>query len=252
MSNFEIGIIGGTGGIGKWFVEFFRKEGYTVHVAGRREGMNLEEMARACRVVIVSVPIEATADVIKEVGPLLPKETLFMDFTSLKGEPVRLMVQHSQAEVMGCHPLFGPDTNSIAGQNIVFCPVRVNVWSEWPGELFRKRGAAVIETTPELHDEMMAFVQALNHVNTIMMGLILKETAPVQDELRKFSTPAFDTKLAMIDKIFADNPRLYAEIIIRNPQVESLLARYEERLAEIKELIHKSDIDGLVRRIVRD
>ncbi len=28
MKNIQIGIIGGTGGIGKWFAHFFQKEGY--------------------------------------------------------------------------------------------------------------------------------------------------------------------------------------------------------------------------------
>ena len=55
MKELEIGIIGGTGGIGRWFVDFFEKEGYTVHVSGRRTGMDMDEMAQKCQVVIVSV-----------------------------------------------------------------------------------------------------------------------------------------------------------------------------------------------------
>jgi len=36
MKNIQIGIIGGTGGIGRWFARFFKKEGYAVHVSGRK------------------------------------------------------------------------------------------------------------------------------------------------------------------------------------------------------------------------
>ncbi|MBW2650637.1 MAG: hypothetical protein JRC66_06445 [Deltaproteobacteria bacterium] len=56
MKNIQIGIIGGTGGIGRWFANFFKKEGYVVHVSGRRTGMSMDEMAERCQVVIVSVP----------------------------------------------------------------------------------------------------------------------------------------------------------------------------------------------------
>ncbi|MBW2562029.1 MAG: prephenate dehydrogenase/arogenate dehydrogenase family protein, partial [Deltaproteobacteria bacterium] len=129
METFEIGIIGGTGGIGAWFADFFAGEGYTVHVSGRTTGMGLDEMAQTCRVVIVSVPINATIAVIEAVGPEMKEDALLMDFTSLKAEPVRAMLASSRSEVMGCHPLFGPDVPSIEGLNIALCPARIDKWS---------------------------------------------------------------------------------------------------------------------------
>ena len=108
MDGFEIGIIGGTGGIGRWFADCFRKEGYRVHVTGRREGMSLPELAVRCRIVIVSVPIAATLDVIRQVGPLLPEDSLLMDFTSLKEEPLREMLAATRAEVDRLPPPLRP------------------------------------------------------------------------------------------------------------------------------------------------
>lgn len=247
MKELEIGIIGGTGGIGRWFVDFFEKEGYTVHVSGRRTGMDMDEMAQKCQVVIVSVPIGVTTQVIEQVGPKMKKESLLMDFTSLKEEPVKAMLECSSSEVMGCHPLFGPDVSSIEGQNIVFCPARTEKWSNWPKDIFRKRGAHVFETTPEDHDEMMAIIQGLNHLNTITMGLALRETGVDLTELKKFSTPIFDTKLAIIEKIFTNNPQLYAEIISLNPHIYKILDIYEKTLARLKNLIGRKDTKGLTK-----
>jgi prephenate dehydrogenase len=48
MKNIQIGIIGGTGGIGRCFARFFKKEGYAVHVSGRKTGMSMDEMAERC------------------------------------------------------------------------------------------------------------------------------------------------------------------------------------------------------------
>ena len=245
MNKVEIGIIGGTGGIGRWFADFFKKEGHTVHVSGRRTGMDMDEMAQKCQVVIVSVPIGVTTQVIEQVGPKMKKESLLMDFTSLKEEPVKAMLEHSCSEVMGCHPLFGPDVDSIEGQNIVFCPARTEKWSNWPKDIFKKRGARVFETTPENHDEMMAIIQGLNHLNTITMGLALRETGVDLTELKKFSTPIFDTKLAIIEKIFTNNPQLYAEIITLNPHIHKILDIYEKNLAQLKNLVDIGDTEGL-------
>ncbi len=245
MKTFEIGIIGGTGGIGRWFADFFRGEGYTVHVSGRTSGMGPDEMARTCGVVIVSVPINVTTAVIGEIGPRMPEDSLLMDFTSLKAEPVRAMLASSRSEVLGCHPLFGPDVPSIEGLNIALCPARVDRWAGWPEGLFRRRGARVFETTPEKHDAMMSIIQGLNHLDTIVMALTLKETGVNRAELKKFSTPVFDTKLAIIEKICANNPRLYADIITENPDIAEVMATYERSLARIKALVEENDPEGL-------
>jgi len=247
MNEVEIGIIGGTGGIGKWFADFFEKERYIVHVSGRRTGMDMDKMAEKCQVVIVSVPIGVTTQVIEQVGPKMKKESLLMDFTSLKEEPVKAMLEHSCSEVMGCHPLFGPDVDSIEGQNIVFCPARTEKWSNWPKNIFKKRGARVFETTPENHDEMMAIIQGLNHLNTIIMGLALRETGVDLTELKKFSTPIFDTKLAIIEKIFTNNPQLYAEIITLNPHINKIIDIYEKNLSQLKNLIDREDTEGFTK-----
>ncbi|MBN2567998.1 MAG: prephenate dehydrogenase/arogenate dehydrogenase family protein [Deltaproteobacteria bacterium] len=244
MRDFEIGIIGGTGGIGRWFANFFTGEGYTVHVTGRQSGMSLDDLARICRVVIVSVPIEITMEVIPDIGPRMKHDSLFMDFTSLKAEPVQAMLHHSSSEVMGCHPLFGPDVLSIKDQNIVLCPVRVDTWSQWPKEMFENRGAQVIETTPERHDEIMAVVQGLNHFNTIMMGLTLRDTKTDIREIKRFSTPTLNAKLAIIEKIFK-NPRLHCEIIARNPDIGNMLDLYEKNLSQFKKLIAEGDTEGM-------
>ncbi len=104
-----------------------------------------------------------------------------------------------------------------------------------------KNGALVVETTPEKHDQMMAIVQGLNHFNTIMMGLVLSRTGVNISELMKFATPVFKTKMEIIEKVFCQNPRLYAEIIAMNPDVRRLIESYEKSVAELKNLIDRGN-----------
>ena len=171
MKEIQIGIIGGTRGMGKWFAVYLRGQGYRVHVAGRTYGMTRTEMAASCEVVVVSVPISVTVNIIEQIGPLMKEEGLLMDLTSLKAASVAAMVQSSTAEVIGCHPLFGPQIDSLENQHIVLCPVRPGKWLSWLTDILEKGGALLVETTPEKHDELMSVVQGLNHFNTIMMGL---------------------------------------------------------------------------------
>ena len=249
MKDIEIGIIGGTRGMGRWFAGFFRKEGYTVLVSGRKMGMDIPTMGKKCQVVIVSVPISITREVIEQVGPHMKKESLLMDLTSLKGEPVTSMLKSSISEVIGLHPLFGPAVDSMAGHKIVLCPARTGKWLDWLKDILGKNGANIVETTLERHDELMALVQGLNHLNSITMGMILRESGVDLTELKRFATPMFNTKLDIIEKIFTNNSRLYAEIITLNPNIHKILDLYEKTLSRLKSLIDKRNKETLTELI---
>lgn len=234
MKKIRVGIIGGTNGMGKWFAGLLRKEGCTVHVCGRKTKLQVNDLARFCNVVVVAVPISATADIIGQVGPLLSKDKLLMDLTSLKKEPVKLMLANSEAEVIGCHPLFGPQLKDTSGQNVILCPARGGKWLNWLKAVFKKNKMAVWEATPEKHDKMMAVIQALNHFNTITLGMALARTNITPEEINKFSTPIFRTKLDIIRKVFTESPELYLDIIAGNPQTIKMLDIYEKALKDIR------------------
>jgi len=242
MKDAIIGIIGGTGGMGRWFAGLLRKKGYKVHVCGRRTKLGASDLAGLCNVVVVAVPIAATAQVIRQVGPLMAEGSLLMDLTSLKKEPVELMLSCSRADVVGCHPLFGPSLKDVRGQNVVLCPARRSSnWFPWLKLILEKKGLIVTETTPEEHDKMMAIVQVLNHLNTISLGMALTETGIPLAEIQKFSTPIFQTKVEIIKKVFTENPGLYADIITQNPAAEKMIDLYEKTLADIRKLMKPGD-----------
>jgi prephenate dehydrogenase len=240
----EIGIIGGTGGIGRWFAAHFRKNGYPVHCVGRREGISLRELAARCRIVIVSVPIAATPEVIRQVGPYLPEKALLMDFTSLKEGPVREMLAATRADVVGCHPLFGPDCSSLDGQNVILCPGRGKTWLVWLEAFFAKGGARVTLTSPASHDRMMSLVQGLTHLETVLMGLTLQDSGAERSALDAFSTPVFRTKRAIVEKVLA-SPALYAGLLAGNPETLTILNIYERNLARLKALLLNRDAKGI-------
>jgi prephenate dehydrogenase len=237
MKTINVGIIGGTRGMGQWFAGLLQKEGCIVHICGRKTPLGINEMAKLCNVIVVAVPISATADIIKKVGPLLAKDALLMDLTSLKKEPVELMLANSPAEVIGCHPLFGPALTDASGQNIVLCRARGTTWFLWIKGICEKNKLVVLETTPEKHDKMMAIIQVLNHLNTISLGMALAETGIPLAEINKFSTPIFRTKLDIIKKVFTESPELYADIIAKNPDTVKILDFYEKVLADMHQII---------------
>jgi len=237
--------------MGQWFAGLLRKEGCTVHVCGRKTKLQIIELARLCNVIVVAVPISATADIIKQVGPLLSKEVLLMDLTSLKYEPVKLMLANSKAEVIGCHPLFGPQLKDASGQNVILCPARGKKWMGWLKGVFKKNKMNVLEATPEKHDKMMAIVQVLNHFSTITLGTALAKTNIPLSEISKYSTPILRTKLEIVKKIFTESPELYIDIIMGNLQTGKMLDIYEKSLKDIRGKIKSCEKDKFKETVTR-
>jgi prephenate dehydrogenase len=246
--KFKVGIIGGTGGMGQWFARFLIREGYPVLVSGRKVGPGPAEMAGACPVVLVSVPIEVTCQVIREVGPFMRPESLLMDLTSLKAESVRTMLESSTSEVIGLHPLFGPAEPSLAEKNVALCPARGKRWLPWLRGLLESHGARLVETTPERHDEIMALVQGINHLDTLVLGMVLMESGLDREVLERFSTPILKSKLEIIQKVFS-HPDLYAQIIALNPHLRQVMDLFERRFAELKSIAEKGRVEDLRKRI---
>jgi len=247
----EIGIIGGRGDMGRWFVRFFEREGYTVHIADKDEGMNLIEMGARCQVVMVSVPISVTTEVIEKIGPAMGKDALLIDITSLKKEPVESMLRCARCDVIGCHPLFGPEVPSMEDYSFVVCPARSEkgIWLSWLRTLLQKNGARLVETTPEEHDRFMSIVQGLNHFNTMTFGMVMEALGTDIEALQPFMTPIFEEKIRVIKEVFSHNARMYSEILTRNTYLPAILEQYEQTMRELKHLIETRDAHTLQKRL---
>jgi len=168
-----VAILGGGGGIGRRLAEMFGDLGHPVMVTDVDTPLSNVEAAKAADVVVVSVPIAKTEEVIREVGPHVRPEALLMDVTSVKTMPVEAMLASTEASVVGTHPMFGPGVHTLTGQRVVMVKGRGDDWYDWVKRMLTARGLVVTETTADRHDEAMAIVQVLNHFHTQVLGLAL-------------------------------------------------------------------------------
>lgn len=253
MSSRTIGIIGGSGHMGRWFKRFFEEAGHPVLIAGRKTAMTYGELVRRSDVVILSVPVSAVETVCREIGPLLGSSQLLMDICSLKESVLKNMLAVPSVQVVGTHPLFGPATENLLGQNIIICPGRGTDHRKWLEDLFRAGGAILTCMDPADHDRQMALVQGLTHFLTITLARTLQKLNLQPQDALKVATPVFRIQLDLIGRMFAQDLELYQDLIRINPHVETVLNTFMSALHEggrkLIETEHETDGCDFMRDI---
>ena len=244
MNQYTIGIIGGTGQMGRWFERFFTDLGHQVLIAGRRTPVTITDCAKKSHVVMLSVPIDAAIHLSEEIGPLLHEDQLLMDICSLKETVLQTMNRSTPAEVIGTHPLFGPFTNSMKGQNIILCPGKGTWWMDWLENEFQKKGAIVTAMDPALHDKHMAIVQGLTHFITICMGKTFEQLGMKPEDILPSSTPVFRLKLNLVGRLFAQDLSLYKNLIGNNKYTAEVLETFLSAMMQAKENLFSRQNDG--------
>jgi prephenate dehydrogenase len=245
--DIHIGIIGGLGKMGRWFHRFFREQGYAVSIADRNTSETPEDLARACQVVLVAVPLQDTIQVVRRIGSLIQKEALLMDIASLKSEMIAEMLQHTSAAVIGTHPLFGPGEPNITGQTVVLCPGRGKGWQDWLTGILVGSGAQVEVIPPEVHDYYMALVQGLTHFCTLALGLTIDSLGLGPVELRRFATPTFHRKLMEISYLVSQDSDLYAAMPMLNTAFGEVLREFEKVSLRLGQVIERKDAEEFTR-----
>jgi prephenate dehydrogenase len=237
----KAGIIGGTGKMGRLFVPVFERAGYDVMIAGRSTKITARDIAEQCDLVIVSVPIRDTVHSIEEIAPLLARDQLLCDFTSLKVKPVQAMLK-SKANVVGLHPMFGPTVSSLKSQTIIVCPVRVeDHLLQKLVAVFRNEGARCTLTTPEEHDKMMAVVQGLTHYVTLCMAESIRRLGVDIRTTQEFTSPVYQIELSLVGRLLAQDPDLYADILQLNPYVPAVLEACRSSAGDLAAIVGSHD-----------
>lgn len=246
-------ILGGTGQTGSWFARYFKEKGFDVAIWGpsgkvevaERLGVRYawEMMAEVERsdIVLVSVLIDKTVEMIRQVAPRMHPGSLIMDVTSIKSEPVKAMTAYAPdgVEVLGTHPMFGPTMPGLRGQTIILTPAegRTGKWLSVIQSLFQSDGAHVEVLDAEEHDQIMAVVQALTHFAYIGIGAALRALDFDVQRSKRFMSPVYEIMLDFVGRILDQEPELYASIQ-KNPKAAAVRQTF---IAECMRLSEKAD-----------
>ena len=238
-------IVGGGGQMGRLFEKMLTLSGYQVRILEQHDWDRAADIVADAGMVIVSVPIHVTEQVIGKLPPL-PKDCILVDLASVKNGPLQAMLAAHDGPVLGLHPMFGPDSGSLAKQVVVWCDGRKPEAYQWFLEQIQVWGARLHRISAVEHDQNMAFIQALRHFATFAYGLHLAEENVQLEQLLALSSPIYRLELAMVGRLFAQDPQLYADIIMSSERNLALIKRYYKRFGEAIELLEQGDKQAFI------
>ena len=260
-------IIGGTRGLGKWIAEHLKGD-FNITITSRSEAtgskiadeLNVKyshdnfEAIRDAEIVLFCVPIEHMAETIRDVAPHAKEGSLLMDVCSVKTEAAEALAKYApeHAEILPCHPMFGPRVPNLERQIIVLTPIenRSDKWFGIVKEYLVKSECEIVETTPEEHDKYMSIVQGLTHFSYITLASTIRKLNINVRKSRSFSSPVYSIMLDMVSRIVYQNPYLYYSIQKNNKETATARRTLINEGIYLSNLIDEGDEEDFVKSIV--
>jgi len=260
----KIGIIGGSGAMGKWFARFAISEKYDVIISGRDQaklqkaandlgiaaGSNVE-VTRQSQIIVVSVTPDQFESVIKEIAPFTRTDQIILDVTSVKSGPVEIMHRYiKNGKIIGTHPVFGPGAKNFSNQNVVLTPVSpsensladiAKIWLE-------QQGAHVSIMSPEEHDRIMTVVLGLAH----FIAIVSADTLLSFDnfaEMKKIGGTTFKVLYTLIDSVISEDPQLYASLQMSFPNIADVESQFLKNTTAWADLVKNGDRNGFASKM---
>lgn len=265
--NSNMTIIGGTHGLGRWLAEHLNND-FNIRITSRDESSgkpvaeeigveysnNNIEAIKDADIILFSVPIEHMVETIREVAPHAPEGSLLMDVASVKTEPSEALEKYApeNAEILPCHPMFGPRVPTLKRQIIILTPIenRSSKWLPRVNDYLDKTDCEVVITTPKEHDKYMSIVQGLTHFSYISLASTIRKLNISVKESRNFSSPVYTIMLDMVSRVVYQNPYLYYSIQKNNLETSNAREALIKESIYLSNLIEEGKEDDFVKSVV--
>ena len=246
----KVVVIGGAGALGRIFVDMFTRSGYAVQLLEQNDWPNANSILNDAGLVLVAVPIKLTENIISKLT-YLPLECVLVDITSIKQKPLAAMMAAHKGPVLGLHPMFGPDVPSMVKQVMVVCHGRGGEQYEWLLQQIRIWGGILQQTTAKEHDDAMVFIQVMRHFCSFVFGSHLAGENPDLQQLISLSSPIYRLELAMVGRLFAQDPALYADIIFDNKDSVALLTEFSVKFNQALSLVATNNKGEFIKQFLK-
>lgn len=255
-------VVGGGGAMGGWFRRFLTENGHAVEAcdpawedpsprAGRFRSLEEVEELDAYDVILISVPLGQTAEVLARTVQRRPRG-LVVEIASIKAHLSETLAAATEAgvRVASLHPMFGPAKARYEPMTFVLA-CRDDFDAELAGiePLLRHPYTKLVPVPFDHHDRLMGWLLGLAHLTGMLFGAALAASDLEASELRACASTTFLRQAATARSVLAEDPDLYLDIQRLNPHREEVYTAAREALEGLAGLVRREDREGFRRRL---
>jgi prephenate dehydrogenase len=257
-------VIGAAGRMGSWFADFLNSNGYSVIICdrdkttarklARKNGFRFVEdatkAAQLGQVVVLATPTLTTKSLLKRIEPHIPRTTLLVEISSVKG-PLRGTLEQMRRRgiaVLSIHPMFGHGTRHPAGRAIIVAqqPARNRAAAKFISTL-KRRGAKIIQTDLANHDRTVAVTLALPHFVNFAMVDTMKAAGIAPGKARDAGGTTFKLQLVVAEALYHERLSNEVSILADNEYALQALDSFAEQVNRIRAEIKRGERGKLLR-----
>ena len=261
-----VAVIGGSGRMGRWFSNFLSESGYEVIISDKNEpaARNLAKKkgfrfvknpiraAQLSEIVILATPTLATNSVLRTLTSHTTRTTLIVEISSVK-QPVKKTIRsltRRGVQIMSLHPMFGPGAESLRGKSIIVAEEPRNcIPAKRLLSVLGKKGATIIRSGLDDHDQLVAATLALPHLmNFAFIETIRKIGLPLE-KVCEFGGTTFKLQLLIAEALYHESPNNEASILTDNKHNMIAFACFAQQLDQVRNTIQRKPQSELLRRL---
>lgn len=218
------------------------------------------EAVTGADLVVIAVPVRATADVLKSVAPAIGADAILTDVGSTKGSFVQALESlfgKPGPHVVPGHPIAGSEKSGVAAARADLFEHHKTILTPLPetaGEsvarvraLWEACGAEVLEMAVQHHDEVLAATSHLPH----LIAFSLVDTLAGEDDnmdIFRYAAGGFRD----FTRIAASDPVMWHDVFLSNREaVLRMLDHFSKDLNQLRDAISRRDGDTLLRVFTR-
>jgi prephenate dehydrogenase len=253
-SKLTISIVGGAGRMGLLLSRVLKDRVGAIRISSRDERRAIEaakslgvdwapiEGAHMSDVVVVSVPIDQTVKVCRDVGQRMRPRSLLVDLASVKTRITSSVAEQtsSSVEYLSLHPLFGPQVRDLVFKRCIAVQVRGGPLTEEFLSILTGCGVVVRRSTVEEHDRAMAAVQVLHHHALLAFSETLGKIAS-EMQLSQYVTESLEKTLQNLESL-EQNWGTISAIQRLNPYAQDVREAFAVAARELRSFDEKSRI----------
>ena len=252
----KITIIGAGGQMGQWFMKYFAGKDFEVtgyDLENKISGKNiitsdsLVGSILKADYVVLCTPTRRTPEIIRLIAKEMKRGTYLIEISSEKSKVVSsLSKMPDKINPICIHPMFGPGTKIIKGQNIISVPIK-DAKKELTVAKSLFEGANFVTIDAAEHDKKIAVILGLTHLmNLVFANIISKDEKMNLTE--KMSGTTFRVQKTLAESIMTESPELI-ETIIANPEIRRVAEELWKDIGRLLTAVQESKTEEVITYI---